>query len=286
MSGGFRNFRALGDAFLRGQTHTAHFRKIPSQSSGALQWIDLSMAGGNPVPNYYASSPLEAATLNGFRGVFHGDDKSPAQMRVVEMELCTPSSAFIGQFSLLDYLLYYPFIDFDDTGEQVMVNDTPLPRYSDGAGVRAMLVAAAPTVGGGSFTYNYINQDGIAKTSPVISCNTSADAIATIATSQQGTVARGQAFLPMADGDTGIRSIVSHQMITPNGGLGVIVLVRPICDATIREINVPDWRSYVFQVPGAYAPLIHDGAYLNFICNPASTALGAILTGRVTFVWN
>lgn len=281
---GFRNFGALGAAYLAGQSHTAHFRKVPSQASAAGQWVDLSMASGNPVPNYYASSPLEAAVLDGDRGIFHGDDKSPSAMHLTDLTLCTPSAAFVGAYQLLDYLLYYPFVDLDDTEEQVMVNAVTLPRYTDGAGVRAMMVALAPTVGGGSFSYTYINQSGNTATSPVISCNTTADAIATVPTSQQGTAAGGLLFLPLASGDTGIRSITSLQMIAPNGGLCALVLVKPLCAATIREISVPDERSYVHEIPGM--PRIYDGAYLNLVVNCASTVAAARLAGRISFVWN
>lgn len=281
---GFRGYRALGDAYLAGQTHTAHFRKVPSQASVAGQWVDLSMAAGNPLPNYYASTPLAAATLDGTRGIFHGADKSPASMYLSDLALCSPTAGFVGAFQLLDYLLYYPFVDLDDTDVQTMDNTVALPRYADGANVRAMMVAVAPTTGGGSFTYDYIDQDGNSQTSAVISCNTTADAIATVPTSQQGTVACGQLFLPLNSGDTGIRAVTSVQMVVPNGGLCAIVLVKPLALATIREINVPDERSYITEIPGP--PCILDGAYLNLAMNCAATVAAGQLTGRASFIWN
>lgn len=281
---GFRGFRALGDAALAGQTHTAHFRKVPSQASAAGQWVDLSMAAGNPPPNYYASAPLVAATLDGMRGIFHGADKSPASMYLSELALCSPTTGFVGTFQLLDYLLYYPFVDLDDTDVQTMDNTVALPRYANGEGVRAMMVAVAPTIGGGSFTYSYTDQDGNPQTSGVISCNTTADAIATVPTSQQGAVAGGRLFLPMNSGSTGIRSITSMQMVVPNGGLCAIVLVQPLALATIREVSVPDERSYITEIPGP--PRIIDGAYLNLAVNCAATVAAGQLTGRASFIWN
>lgn len=280
---GFSNFGSLKEAVDAGKVHTAHFRKVPSQASVAGGWVDLSMAAGNPLPNYYASSPLEAAVLNGFRGIFHGDAKTPATKHFFDIALCTPTAALVGSYQLLDYLLYYPFVDLDDPAAQAMTNLVTLPRYADGEGVRAMLVALAPTIGGGSFTYSYVNSQGQAKSSPVISCNTSADSIATLVTSRQGTIAGGTVFLPLATGDTGIRQITGLQMLVPNGGLGALVLVKPLAGATVREVNVPDERNYMNEIP--CAPQIEDGAYLNLIVNCAGSVAAGTVAGRATFVW-
>lgn len=281
---GFANVRALVDAMVAGQVHKAHFRKVPSQASVAGQWVDLSMAAGNPQPNYYASTPQTAAVLDGFRGIFHGDAKAPASKHLVELALCSPTAGLVGAFHLLDYLLYYPFCDFDDTTQQDMDNTTTLPRYTSGEGVRAMMVTLAPTTGGGSFTYSYIDSKGVSRTSPTIFCNTATDSIATVPTSRQGAAPAGTLFLPMDPLSTGIQQITSLQMLVPNGGLCAIVLVKPIATATIREINTADERSYVYELPSA--PRIYDGAYLNLIVNCAASVAAGILVGRATFVWN
>lgn len=54
---GFRNIRAFADASDDGRTHFCSLRKVPSQATVAGWWADLSMAAGNPPPNYYASTP-------------------------------------------------------------------------------------------------------------------------------------------------------------------------------------------------------------------------------------
>lgn len=182
---GFRNVAAYAAAEAAGRTHFCSLRKVPSQASVSGNWVDLSMAAGNPRPQYYASAPLEAATLDGFDGLFHGDAKSPASKHLTHMGLMTPTAALVGRYSLLDYLLYYPFIDGDSLDEQTLDNTVTLPRYADGDGVMVMAVASAPTTGGGVFTFNYTEQSGAPQTSPAISCNTTACGIATIATSEQ-----------------------------------------------------------------------------------------------------
>ena len=281
---GFANISAFARAFDAGRTHSCSFRKVPSQASTAGWWVDLSMASGNPLPNYYASTPLEAAVLDGFRGIFHGDAKSPASKHLTELHLVTPTAGLVGVYRLLDYLLYYPFIDLDDTDAQVMDNDVTLPRYTTGAGVRPMLVAVAPTTGGGSFTFYYVNQDGVAKTAPTQSCSTGVANIASLITSERATAAGGRVFLTLADGDTGVRSITSWTNLVSNGGLGSLVLAKPLGDVAIREINTAAEMSWVRMQAGA--PRIEDGAYLNFIMNCAATVAAGTLAGRASFAWS
>jgi hypothetical protein len=282
---GFNDIAELGRAQDEGRTHVAHFRKVPSQASVSGNWVDLSMAAGNPKPNYYASSPLVAAALDGFDGIFHGDNKSPASMHLYQFGLMSPTAAFIGQFELLDYLLYYPFVDGDAVGEtQAMDNTITLPRYDTGDGVRAMAVAVAPTTGGGTFTYDYIDSAGVARTSPVISCNTTVANIATLLTSQQGVAAGGQWSLRESDSSKGIRQITAVNVITAIGGLFSIVLVKPLSQHAIREVSVPDEIEFVRQRPAP--PRVYDGAYLNMICRPSGSVAAGQLTGWAKFAWS
>lgn len=282
---GFRSVREYASAFDAGRTHFCSFRKVPSQASVAGWWIDLSMAAGNPLPNYYASTPLTAAVLDGSRGLFHGADKSPASMHLTDWGLITPTAAMVGAYSVVDYLVYYPFVDGDDTDTQVMDNTVTLPRYADGAGVMIMAVAVAPTTGSGKFTVTYINQDGVQKTSPTQSCSTTAASIASIATSQPAVAGMAPGpYLVLANGDTGVRSIVNAQFIIPNGGLLSLVLVKPIADSVIREINTAREVGFVRGPVGA--PRVYDGAYLGLITNCAGSVAAGQLTGFLRFAWS
>lgn len=281
---GLINWRDLGAAREEGRFHACSLRKVPSQASVAGHWVDLSMAAGNPKPNYYPTAPLTAAVLPGFEGIFHGDDKSPSAKYLTELMLCTASASLVGAYKLLDYLLYYPLIELDNVDAQPMTNIVALPRYATGEGVRAMMVATAPTTGSGTFTYGYINQAGAAKTSPVHTCASVALAAATLVTSEQGTAAGGMPFMLLAEGDTGIRAITGVQMLNPDGGLGTIVLVKPLLDVAIREINTPSEKS--MQVHAEGLPEIKDGAYLNLIMNCAASVATGVLVGRADFAWS
>lgn len=280
---GFALIKDYVDAIYAGKFRTCSLRKVPSQSTNGFWWADLSMASGNPLPNYYASTPLVAAVLDGDRGIFAGDDTGSGKY-LTEMMLCTPTAGLVGPYRLLDYLLYYPFIDGDDTDAQLMDNTVTLPRYATGEGVMAMYVSVAPTTGGGSFTFDYIDQNGDAKTSPVQACGTSSVGISQLITSQPAVSNSGCPFLRLAEGSTGIRSITSVTNVVANGGLGTIALVKPIAEIAIREINTPIERVWLKEK--APIPFVEDGAYLGLIVNCASNIGSGQLTGRLNFTWS
>lgn len=269
------------DAQLSGAFRSCSFRKVPSQATTAFWWADLSMASGNPLPNYYASTPLEAAVLDGMRGIFHGDDTGGKYL--TEWMLATPTAGMVGPYRLLDYVLYYPFIDGDDTDVQTMDNTVTLPRYETGDGVMAMYVAVAPTTGGGTFTFNYIDQNGDPQTSPTQVCSTSSAGISSLITSQPAVAASGPPWLTLAEGSTGIRSITSVTNLVANGGLGTIVLVKPLAEIAVREINTPIERTFFREKQPI--PRIEDGAYLGMIMNCATTIAAGQLAGRMNFTW-
>jgi hypothetical protein len=289
---GFRNIRAYVDAPLSGAEHFTTFRKVPSQATTAGNWCDLSMAGGNPVPNYYAASPLEAATLGSLdrtarnyeKGIWHGADVAPAQKHLRNLCIMTSTANAVPSYwYLMDYLLYYPFVDMDSTDTQEMVNTVTLPRYATGAGVLMMMVTLAPATGGGQFFVTYTNQAGTAgRVTPTHFC-TAATNIATL-TATSSNASCFQPFISLQDGDSGVRSIQSVTFTVPNGGLSALVLVRPLRNITIRDINAPTEKESIREVPDA--PRIFDGAYLNLI---GMTTTGSIASGLIAgyaeFVW-
>jgi hypothetical protein len=288
----FANVAEYAGADLAGRTHFCGFRKVPSQATTATWWADLSMAAGNPAPNYYAATPLAAKHLTGrlvadgdisFPGIFHGDNKSPASKHLTGLGLMTPTAAMVGEYLLMDYLMYYPFVDGDDTGEQSMVNTATLPRYESGDGVQVMAVALTPTTGSGTFTFNYVDQNGNTQTSPVQTCATAAN-IATIVTSAPAVTGANGPFLQLAAGSTGVRSITSATFSVANGGLVALVLVKPLVGLAIREISTMAETTSVVMRPGA--PRIYDGAYLNLIVRVEGSIAAGLLTGYATFSWS
>lgn len=284
MAAGYRTTAEWARAAHNGATLYSTARKVPAQASGANRWVDLSMTSGNPPPNYYASAPLVAAVLESFRGINHGDNKAPALKHLAEITLQTPNTALVGQYKLLDYLLYYPFVDLDDADEQPCDNTVTLPRYTDGRGVNVMAVCVAPTTQGGSFTFDYVDDQGVSRTSPVIFTDTTAVNIATLATGGVASAGANGPFLPLNSASAGVRRITAYRNLTPSGGLISLVLVRKLADLAVREINSPS--EYVFGGPGTSPPRIVDGAYLGVIANGAASVAAATLTVDLLTTWN
>lgn len=278
----FADVADLGLAEQEGRSHFCSFRKVPSQASTALGWVDLSMAGGNPLPQYYAASPLEAARLEPFRGLFHGAPKTPSTMHLTDLSVVTPTANCVGRLKLMRYGLYYPFIDGDSLDQQDFVNavaalDPPAQGW------QVMLVAVAPTAGGGSFTYSYM-RNGVARTSPTISINTAVTNIASIATSDPAVAAGGRPFLPLNHADSGVDYLTSVTLIAPAGGLFAMVLVDPVTNIATREINTTAEKSFVQLHPGA--PRVYDDDYLGFIANCTGSVAAGIYTGYARFAWS
>lgn len=270
---------------INGQMSYASFRKVSSSSHLTNTWSDYSLLTGEPSPNYYASTPLVASLLDGEKGIFHGTDKSPSHLYLSSLSVTNQQFGFNCQLMLLDYLLYYPFVDGDDSGTQMMTNTASLTRYTDGEGVKAMFVSVALGVGSGTFTFDYINQAGVQKTSPVHNCDTAPSNPGQIITTQQTAVVPAYGpFLRLDEGDTGIRSIVSITNTRLYGGLGTIVLVRPIAEIYMAETSVTS--EITFGDRGCLGPRIYDGAYLGFVGQTVNAFTGATFTGMAKFVWN
>lgn len=290
---GFRNVRAYADAIDTGQGWISSFRKVPAVTTIAGQWFDFSGAAGNPVPNYFASEPLAAATLETYKGILHGPDVAPAKKYIHRVTTAVGGSAQHGNSEQIfcDYLLYYPFIDMDAAGEeQLMINDVSLPRAVSGQGVQMFLVAQAATIGGGQFTVNYTNSDGVAgRVTPNQFCATAQNTGALV---QAETAAAGLGcFVSLQAGDKGVRSVQSITFSAANGGLAALVLVKPLQrhyhrepSATAAEGSPAELES--LRERAGLSPNIEDGAFISFIGRTsAGSASGGVYSGILETVW-
>lgn len=298
---GFRTVKAWADSEADGRSWLSFFRKVPpSTATIAGQWFDYSTASGVPVPNYYASAPLVAATLEGREGIYIPEQDTARYLKrtiVMSAAASATSTANKNQpLMLLDYLLYYPFIDLDAAGEeQVMDNTVTLPRYADGIGVRAMIVAQAPTVGGGSLTLKYIDDQDVERTTSTIFCAAAQPSGALVAAVQAA--AGVTPFVPVAAGVRGIKSIVSATVAVANGGLAAVVLVKPhemsyALDECRRPTSSPT-ESYGAAAEiervrmRAGAPEIKAGAFLGWIgLGVAGSLASAPLVGMIESFWS
>ena len=284
------SMRDLVAAENEGKTNFATWRKTPSQATVAGIWFDLSMSPGNPVPNYYAASPLVSTALaqSTDGGISHGGNVAQLGYKKfvkTMMVLNTSANAAPNYLMLLDYLLYYPFVDMSVTDEQPLINTVPLPRYTSGVGVQIMAVqvAAQSGVGNPRFFCTYTNSDGVSgRTTCTVACNTTVVTGAVI-TSAQATNSSVGPFLPLQAGDKGVRSIESVTFLTPDIGLISLVLVEPVENICLRTIDAPAERVPVIDFFDF--PQVQDDAYLNLICCPNASLAGTPFHGYLQTVW-
>lgn len=287
---GFSSVRSYVDAIESGQTQITNFRKVLTYAGGVGLWTDMSMSGGNPRPNFYAASPLEAAVLNGNYGIFHGSNVSPSTKHLSRITCSNgiAGSIFAFNFKLCDYLMYYPFIDGDSTDEQILTNNITLPRYTTGEGVYAMLVAQGSYTGGQDVSINYTNSDGVANriTTPMRTntVGTTASSLCTVSTGANANKTFGWPFLPLVGSDKGISSVQSITFSAPIGGVHALVLMKPLADWAVY--NGTSSMEKEFFLDQATMPRIYDGAYLNILFESASIAsAGLTMNGTLETVW-
>lgn len=279
----------INTAYTEGRFTYTSFRKTAAIGSGAGTWSDYSMAPGFPRPNYYIGDPLTAKTLDSRYGLWHSGNVSPYTKYVHKIQISAFNSNVAPTcFIMLDYLLYYPLIDMDSTDEQTLTNTVTLPRYTTGLGVYPMLIATNPYIGGQQFWLNYTNSAGDQNrtTLPVIS-NQAAFIASIIHSGNAATrsaLDRGP-FLPLQQGDLGVRSVQSVTFNAPNGGLAVLVLVKPICTFITGEVGAPYEVDFI-KDRGMSTPTIEDGAYLNFICLAPGDISTRPLVGELTTIWS
>lgn len=278
---GFSSIKDYVDSEESGKHTISIFRKSGTVSVGAVGiWLDFSVFGGNPKPNYYASNPLESAVLNGNFGLYHGQNV-PTSKYLKRLTIPVAHGVGLNHLTLCDYLMYYPFVDGDETSPQPMENTITLPRYTNGEGVRAVMVSQSPYAGGQSYFINYTNSDGVSgRISPTVTSQSAAP----ISGSLPITQTQSECFLPLAAGDKGVRSIESITISAPMGGLHALVLVRPL--ARIAEFDVTSPVEKDFLTDQGTMPEIKNGAYLGFFAfHPGNPGAALALFGSIETVW-
>lgn len=273
-----KRIKDIIDGIDDGRINTSSFRKVPSQATTAGVWCDLSMASGNPVPNFYTGPQLAATILDGNKGIYAGNGNLLFEV----LAYAGGANAAPITMILCDYLLFYPQIDMDSTDTQTMDNTVVLPRYETGEGVRMFLVAQYPFTGGAMFSVTYTNSAGVSgQSTGTVRSNTAANISSFV---HSGAVADSYgAFLPLQSGDTGVRYVESITFNSPNGGLAAIVLVKPLYTTLIREFGSPTETNCVKD--SALIPEIKNGAYLNFIALPNASISAVPIQGHITTIW-
>lgn len=283
----------LISAISAGQTTRYDFNKItgaPAYAAG--RWYDMGMLSSMPVANAWAGTALNWVTCtettgNGTQifGMPHGGNVSPSKKHLLNMNAWgTAATSVPGTLMLVDLQGYYPGISNNTTSAQTLVG-TPTLRYTNGEGVRAFMVQTA--VAGATaqnIALSYTDQVGNAANALPVTVACTASAIAGHI-SHSGTAANNYGpFLPLASGDTGIRSVQTVTMSAANTGTFALCLARPLATITLSVAGLMTEKDLLNQIPSL--PEIKDGACLVWLYGAgAATAASTTFAGGIEVVW-
>ena len=285
---GFSSFDDLiNEVTVNGKLNRYDFSKTSVVTATSGRWYDMSLQNGLPVANPYTSETtnlkFRALYDTDGMGMWHGGNVSPDTKHLLNIGAFgnTPTSV-PSVLQLVDVLGYYPITTVTTTTAQTLNNTVKLPRYADGKGVRAYLVARG-TMGAGTpnITINYTNQAGVSgKTNPV-TVTAVTTAVASHIVHSDPTANHYGCFIPLAAGDSGIRSIESITLsATMTSGSLALVLCKPLTSLPITILGVQSERNLLNQLPSM--PQIYDGANLNFLLfTGAAYAISGTITGFI-----
>ena len=241
------------------------------------------------------------AANNTIGAMYHGGNVSPMTKHIFNAGIMSNiATAAPGTWLLCDFVMVYPGIDLNNTSTQTLANNVSLPRYTTGAGLRSYLVVTTTypaTLGpyaAGSLAISYTNQAGVAGQSLGFAVGNSSGAIVgQIAHSGFNEGNRGP-FLPLAAGDTGMRSVQSITLssatdnpyrVFPNTiCLGALVMAKPLMALPMAQISTMSERDLMYQLPSL--PQVQDGAYLGWLYYAgAATATSANFSGYIDVAW-
>lgn len=178
-------------------------------------------------------------------------------------------------------------IAFTDAGTGTHTMTVQIPRYTDGKGVRAFLEVRATTgATGHNLSYSYTDQAGNSGNANPVTVACTASAIVPHIT-HSGVAANNYGpFLPLAQGDSGIRSFQTAQLSAASGSASTaaLVLARPLFQITLGVASLMVEKDLLNQIPSL--PIIKDQACLGVLIGAgAAVAASTTFAGQVESVW-
>ncbi len=279
----------ISEVTTGGKFWRQEFNKLTGVVATAGRCYDLSLANGYPIQNLYAGTNLAftATSDTDGKGIWHGGNVSPDTKHLTNIGmLSTVATAVPAIVEFVDVLGYYPLTSTTVTTAQTLNNTVTLPRYTDGAGVRAYIVAVG-TMGAGTpnLSISYTNQAGVAGRVMPVTVSAVATAVQSHIVHSDPSAGKYFPFLPLQAGDTGIRSIQTVTLsATMTSGSLAIVLCKPITSLPLTTAGVMAERNLMTQLPSL--PRIYDGANLNMLFfTAAATVTATPFVGYIETSW-
>lgn len=182
-------------------------------------------------------------------------------------------------------------INITDAGTGTHTVTWLLPRYTNGAGLNAIIFNPAATALGAatpSMTLVYTNssQTGSRTTPTVLPVGKTAASNSHIIYTGATGAGKYNYAVPRASGDSGIAEINSIQnSVSYVSGSYTVALYKELARFPITTLGVAAERDFLNQLPSL--PRIYDGAALYFVVGSgAATPANSAFSGNLDFVWN
>ena len=288
------SLNTLMAALSAGQRWRTDFNKITGAAAyTAGRSYDMTALNGHPVANAWAGTALtfrecDESTGNGTQifGIRNGGDVSTDIKNLLNMGAITTAATGVpSTLMLVDIEGYWPTISNNTLSAQTL-SGTPSLRATNGEGCRLYWVQTA-TAGATAQNINvsYTDQAGnTGNTLPVTVAMTASAIVPHI--SHSGVAANNYGpFLPLANGDYGVRNVASVTFSAANTGTGALVLAKPIMEIPIGVASLYHNKDLLSQIPSL--PKIPDGACLGFILMVGgAVAASTTFAGHAEFVWD
>lgn len=295
-------FSSYDDFINEVTTNAKFFRQdwnklfLPTTAAVAGEWHCLARGAGSPgadsifnTGTNLAFQSLSDSTANA-GCIQHGGNVSPDTKHIVNGSIFSSAATSVPAIAMLiDLLGWYRVTSVTTTGNQATNNATTIPRYTDGAGVRAFAWNTNATAMGAAtpnLSITYTNQAGTgSRTTPGVlpACKTAA-ANGLILYSGTGAGKYGP-FIPLAAGDSGIRQIDQINLSSSYlSGEFAVGLCRPLITLPLTSLGVAGERDFVNQLPSF--PRVYDGAALYWLLySGANTPTNTPYFGHLDFAW-
>ena len=232
---------------------------------GNNETTTFSLSGSDLLATYTSDIPtLSAISFTNSGGALPGNITADTVYWTVRQGATSSKLAT----TLANAIAGTPLVAHSSNGTGTQTSQIRTPRYSDGAGVQAFIVAStAGTAGTPTLQLTYRNAANTAgkvtPATPTLPTNTAVNPLLNIVYSGTGAGKYGP-FMPLAQADTGIRSVTN--IITSAGvttGVYNLCLCKPLLTLPITTLGVAAERDLVNQLPSM--PRVYDGANLQWL---------------------
>jgi len=182
-------------------------------------------------------------------------------------------------------------INITDAGTGTHTVNWLLPRYTNGAGLNAIIFNPASTAMGAatpnlSLGYTNSSQTGSRATPTVLPVGKSAAPNSHILYTGATGAGKYNYAVPRQSGDAGIAQIDTIQnSISYVSGTYCVALYKEIARFPVTTLGVSAERDFLNQLPSL--PRIYDGAALYFVIGSgAATPANSAFSGHLDFIWN